>query len=268
MQFKLLAKRCETELIGCCQKKINAIRWGQRIAEIICFWGKGMKLFKIGAAITRTAERTEERTEAVREPLSDSPEPLKSSGEAGWPRSRPSARIRSSWIPQIEEAIRKSSEYFYRFQHPEGYWWAELESNVTITCEYVMLAFLLGFSISGKKKSIVKYLLKHQNENGGWGLYYGDKGELSTTIEAYFALKLLGEDPASEPLAKARAFILQLGGIEAARVFTKIWLALFDQYDWNKVPSMPVELVLLPPEFYFNVYEFSSWARERLYPFR
>ena len=181
-------------------------------------------------------------------------------------RSRPAATIRSSWIPQIEAAIRKSSDYFFRVQYPEGYWWAELESNVTITSEYVMLTRLLGIPIAEKRSGIVKYLLRHQNENGSWGLYYGDGGELSTTIEAYFALKLLGEDPGSEPLAKARAFILQHGGIEASRVFTKIWLAQFDQYDWHKVPSMPVELVLLPPEFYFNVYEFSSWARGTAVP--
>jgi squalene-hopene/tetraprenyl-beta-curcumene cyclase len=151
-------------------------------------------------------------------------------------------------------------------QFPEGYWWAELESNVTITSEYVMLARLLGISIADTKNSIVKYLLKQQNKNGSWGLYYGDRGDLSTTIEAYFALKLLGENPESVPLVNARNFILKRGGIEASRVFTKIWLALFGQYDWDKVPSMPVELVLLPPELYFNIYEFSSWARGTAVP--
>jgi squalene-hopene/tetraprenyl-beta-curcumene cyclase len=201
-----------------------------------------------------------------REPAAGCPESARWSEEAGSHRSRPAATIHSSWIPQIEAAIRKSSDYFFRVQYPEGYWWAELESNVTITSEYVMLTRLLGIPIAEKRSAIVKYLLRHQNENGSWGLYYGDGGELSTTIEAYFALKLLGEDPGPGPLAKARAFILQHGGIEASRVFTKMWLAQFDQYDWRKVPSMPVELVLLPPELYFNVYEFSSWARGTAVP--
>ncbi|MDA8306451.1 MAG: squalene--hopene cyclase [Deltaproteobacteria bacterium] len=181
-------------------------------------------------------------------------------------RSRSPAIIRSSWVPQIEETIRKSCEYFFKTQYPEGYWWSELESNVTITAEYVMLARLLGVSLEKKKDSIVKYFLGHQDENGAWGLYYGDGGELSTTIEAYFALKLLGQDPASDALARARGFILQHGGIEDSRVFTKIWLAQFGQYEWKKIPSMPVELVLLTPEFYFNIYEFSSWARGTVVP--
>ena len=112
----------------------------------------------------------------------------------------------------------------------------------------------------------MKYFLKQQVSNGSWELYYGDGGDLSTTIEAYFALKLAGEDPRSEPMTRARKYILDRGGIEAARVFTKIWLALFSQYDWDNVPSMPVELVLLPSDLYFNIYEFSSWARGTAVP--
>jgi len=229
-----------------------------------------MKPLNSGGATARAAKGERVRREFDGEAVKDrasSADPMSSTDEAVSPRSRPAATIRSSWIPQIEEAIRKSSDYFYSVQYPEGFWWAELESNVTITSEYVMLTHLLSIPISGKKRrSIVKYLLRHQSENGAWGLYYGDGGELSTSIEAYFALKLLGEDPASEPLAKAKAFIVQRGGIEASRVFTKIWLALFDQYDWKKIPSMPVELVLLSPDLYFNIYEFSSWARGTIVP--
>ncbi|MGC8493277.1 MAG: squalene--hopene cyclase [Syntrophobacteraceae bacterium] len=194
------------------------------------------------------------------------PAPASFFDERGPHRSRPPAVIRSSWVPQVEEAVRRSCEYFMRAQHPEGYWWSELESNVTITAEYVMLAHLLGISLDGKKESIVRYFLGRQDENGAWGLYHGDGGEISTTIEAYFALKLLGQDPASEPLSRARAYILQRGGIEASRVFTKIWLAQFDQYEWKRIPSMPVELVLLSPHFTFSIYEFSSWARGTAVP--
>jgi len=229
-----------------------------------------MELFKNIGGVAGAAKREEVLedfdTANQMEIVSDSSEAVRLLEETGLPRLRPSARIRSSWIPQIEEAIRKSSEYFYRVQYPEGYWWAELESNVTITGEYVFLAHLLGIPIADKKNGIVKYLLKQQNENGSWGLYRGDGGDISTTIEAYFALKLLGEDPESQPLVNARSYILKLGGIEASRVFTKMWLALFEQYEWNKVPSMPVELILLPPELYFNIYEFSSWARGTAVP--
>lgn len=174
--------------------------------------------------------------------------------------------IGDSWSWRIQRAINKTSEFFLETQHSEGYWWAELESNVSITSEYVMLYYLLGFSQAPAEEGIVRYLLNQQRPNGSWGLYYGDDGNLSTTIEAYFALKLAGEDPASNPMCKARKYILDNGGIQGARVFTKIWLALFGQYEWDKIPSMPVELVLLPSHFYFNIYEFSSWARATIVP--
>lgn len=154
----------------------------------------------------------------------------------------------------------------YKAQYPEGYWWAELESNVTITAEYIMLHYLLGTCDPKLCGGMVKYMLGQQKPNGAWGIYYGQDGDLSTTIEAYFALKLAGEDPDSEPMARARAYVLKHGGIEASRVFTKIWLALFSQYEWDNVPSMPVELVLLPSHLYFSIYEFSSWARGTAVP--
>ncbi|MHC1744732.1 MAG: squalene--hopene cyclase [Syntrophobacteraceae bacterium] len=166
----------------------------------------------------------------------------------------------------LQEAIERTKDYFIRTQYPEGYWWAELESNCTITAEYLMLLYLLEFLDPNKKARMVRYLLNHQADNGSWALFYGDGGELSTTIECYFALKLAGEDPQAESMQKARRFILDHGGIEAARVFTKIWLALFSQYDWDKIPSMPVEIVLLPSHFYFSIYEFSSWARGTIVP--
>lgn len=183
--------------------------------------------------------------------------------------SRPgvhSGAVQNSWVPRIERAIRKTSNLMYRTQYEDGFWWAELESNVTITCEYVMLHFLLGTWDEKKAAGVVRYLLNLQNSNGAWCIYHGQEGDLSTTIEAYFTLKLLGEDPGSEPLQSARSYILRRGGIESARVFTKIWLALFSQYDWDKVPSMPVELVLLPSRCYFSIYEFSSWARSTAVP--
>ncbi len=222
-------------------------------------------------------EQELERTGKPCQQLRPSSKAKESAGSRGGKRSelrkglpgRHSAQpsiVESSWARRIEKALRNTTQLLVATQNEEGYWWAELESNVSITSEYIMLHYLLGCSDGERERSMVRYLLNQQRENGSWGLYYGDDGNLSTTIEAYFALKLAGEDPDSRPLRKAREYILSQGGIEASRVFTKIWLALFGQYDWDKVPSMPVELVVLPSHFHFNIYEFSSWARATVVP--
>jgi squalene-hopene/tetraprenyl-beta-curcumene cyclase len=174
--------------------------------------------------------------------------------------------VESPWTRRLEKAIRNTSQYLLKSQYAEGFWWAELESNVSITSEYIMLYHLLGLPDPLRNHGVIKYLLNEQRSDGSWGLYYGDPGDLSTTVEAYFALKLAGEDPHTRPLMLARDYILKHGGIESTRVFTKIWLALFGQYDWDKIPSMPVELVLLQPHRRFSIYEFSSWARSTVVP--
>ena len=125
----------------------------------------------------------------------------------------------SVWIHQIEKTVQKCCRHFLESQHEEGYWCAELESNVTITSEYIMLLHLLGIVNPEVQKSAVKYLYNEQLANGAWGLYYGDEGNLSITVEAYFALKLAGEDPADERLRKARDFILHQGGVESSQGF-------------------------------------------------
>ncbi|UFS71357.1 squalene--hopene cyclase [Geomonas sp. RF6] len=167
---------------------------------------------------------------------------------------------------RLDRAIEGTRDFFFREQLPKGYWWAELESNVTITAEYVMLHHFMGMVDHAKERKMAKYLLNKQTEEGYWCIYYGGPGDLSTTIEAYFALKLAGY-PAEHPaMVKARAFILEQGGIIKARVFTKIFLALFGEFAWFGVPSMPVELILLPNWAYFNMYELSSWSRATMIP--
>ena len=63
-------------------------------------------------------------------------------------------------------------------------------------------------------------------------------------------------------MVAARDRVLEMGGPTKANVFTKIQLALFGEYDWNGVPTMPAEIMLLPPPFFlFNIYEVSYWSR-------
>jgi len=166
----------------------------------------------------------------------------------------------------LGRAIIAAREFLLAEQLPDGYWWAELESNVTITAEYLFLLHFLGIQNHQREQKIVSYLLSTQNANGSWSIWNGDGGDLSTTIEAYFALKMAGHTIDSPPLVTARRFILQRGGIPRARIFTKIFLALFGEFPWFGIPSMPIELMNLPDNFPVNVYSFSSWSRATIIP--
>jgi squalene-hopene/tetraprenyl-beta-curcumene cyclase len=151
-------------------------------------------------------------------------------------------------------------------QAPEGFWVGELQSNVTITAEYIMFLYFLGCPEPTRLRKAVRHLLRTQLADGGWNIYYGGPSELSATVEAYFALKLAGLSPDEPCMTKAREMILAQGGVEKSRVFTKINLALFGQFSWEGIPSMPVEMMFLPTGFYFNIYEFSSWSRSVIVP--
>lgn len=169
-------------------------------------------------------------------------------------------------VNPLAEAIAASQKYLLSLQNPAGYWWAELESNVTITAEVVLLHKIWGTDKSRPLDKVITYLRSQQREHGGWELFYDDGGELSTSVEAYMALRLLGV-PATDPdMLRARDFIIQRGGISKTRIFTKFHLALLGCYDWRGLPSLPAWVMLLPKESPFNIYEMSSWARSSTVP--
>jgi squalene-hopene/tetraprenyl-beta-curcumene cyclase len=165
----------------------------------------------------------------------------------------------------VEHAVQQAAAALLSLQNPEGYWWAELESNVTITSEYIMLHRLLGLPEQDFAR-MAAYLLDKQLANGGWSLWYGDGGEISTSVEAYLALKLAGMPRQDPRLVRARDFILARGGALKTRVFTRIFMALFGQISWEGIPLLPVELMLFPSWFWFSIYDFSSWTRATVVP--
>ncbi len=167
---------------------------------------------------------------------------------------------------QLQSTIAASQKYLQSIQYPQGYWMAELESNVTITAEMVLLHKIWQITNTPHWEKVINYLFSKQASHGGWELFYGDGGDLSTSVEAYMALKLLGIKYNHPKLIKARKFIIQKGGITKTRIFTKIHLALIGCYQWRGIPSIPPWIMLFPHEFPFNIYSMSSWARSSTVP--
>ncbi|HEY9770389.1 MAG TPA: squalene--hopene cyclase [Coleofasciculaceae cyanobacterium] len=167
---------------------------------------------------------------------------------------------------KVQKAIARSQDYLLSIQNPDGYWCGELESNVTITAEVVLLHKIWRTDQTRPLDKAEAYLRSQQREHGGWELYYKDGGELSTTVEAYMALRLLGVPEADPALIKAQKFIRQHGGISQTRIFTKLHLALIGCYDWRGLPSIPPGIMLLPEVSPLTIYEISSWARGSTVP--
>src|SRR5579883_1614766 len=169
---------------------------------------------------------------------------------------------------QLQQALDRAVQWLLDHQDAEGWWCGELETNVTMTAEHVLLLRFLELetNLDRIREGAIRHILHNQRADGSWALYFDGPADLSTTIEAYVALKVLGVDPANEAMRRALAIIHQLGGVAKARVFTKIWLALFGQYPWSGIPSMPPELIYLPPNIPFNLYDFACWARGTIAP--
>ncbi len=165
-----------------------------------------------------------------------------------------------------DDALHDAVSWLLERQDPAGWWTAEMETNVTMTAEHLLLLRFLGLNHAEIADGARRHILEKQRTDGSWSLYFDGPGDLSTTIEAYTALRLLGIDTSTDPLARARRVVLAQGGLAAARVFTKMWLALFGDYPWDGVPSMPPELVHLPPSVPLNLYDFACWARGTIAP--
>ncbi len=169
-------------------------------------------------------------------------------------------------VDPARSALKRAVEWLLQTQSTEGWWSGELETNVTMTAEHVLLCRFLGLPLDDLRSGAVAHILRNQREDGSWALYYDGPADLSTTIEAYVALKVLGVDASGEPMRKALEVVQRLGGATNARVFTKIWLALFGAYPWSGVPSLPPEIVDFPLWMPFNLYDFACWARGTVAP--
>jgi squalene-hopene/tetraprenyl-beta-curcumene cyclase len=151
-------------------------------------------------------------------------------------------------------------------QHDQGWWKGELATNVTMDAEDLLLRQFLGIATPEITDAAARWIRSQQRADGTWATFYGGPGELSTTIEAWVALRLAGDDPAAPHMVKAAEFVRGNGGVAASRVFTRIWLALFGLWSWDDLPNLPPELIYLPSWFPLNIYDWGCWARQTVVP--
>lgn len=171
----------------------------------------------------------------------------------------------------LEAAVDRAAEHLLARQRADGHWVFELEADATIPAEFVMLKRFFGIVEPEREARIARYLRRVQageaaNAGGGWPLFHGGPLDISCSVKAYFALRLIGDAPEAPHMRRAREAILAAGGAERSNVFTRAALALFGQVPWRAVPVMPPEIILLPRWFPFHLSKVSYWARTVLVP--
>ena len=159
------------------------------------------------------------------------------------------------------DALGRATDHLERIQDPSGFWWGELESNSTMTAEHVFLVSALGLQRPDDMRRMANEILATQCEDGLWRVWFAGPGDLSVSVECYYALKLCGVDPNAPEMRRAREAILELGGANRARFFTRLWLAVLGEFPWSALPTLPPEMILLPPRAPLSAYRFACWAR-------
>jgi squalene-hopene/tetraprenyl-beta-curcumene cyclase len=165
---------------------------------------------------------------------------------------------------ETRAALELACEHLLSRQQQGGFWRGELQTNVTMDAEDLLLREFLGISEADKTERAAAWIRSQQRADGTWANFHGGPAELSTTIEAYWALRLAGDAQDAPHMLEAAAYIRASGGLERARVFTHLWLALFDLWSWDRVPALPPEVVLLPRWVPLNIYDFACWARQTI----
>jgi squalene-hopene/tetraprenyl-beta-curcumene cyclase len=176
------------------------------------------------------------------------------------------AQISSAPSP-LDRSIDDATRALLALQRPDGHWVFELEADATIPAEYVLLRHYLAEPVDAVLEGkIAVYLRRIQGDHGGWPLFRDGAFDISATVKAYFALKMIGDSVDAAHMVRAREAVRSRGGASRANVFTRLMLALFGFIPWRAVPMMPVEIVLLPKWFPFHLDKISYWSRTVIVP--
>ena len=167
----------------------------------------------------------------------------------------------------LEASIAKAGRALRDCQQPDGHWVFELEADCTIPAEYVLLRHYLGEPVDAELEAkIAVYLRRVQGSHGGWPLVHDGEFDMSASVKAYYALKMIGDSTDSAHMARAREAIRSRGGAIHSNVFTRFMLAMFEVMSWRSVPVLPVEIMLLPMWSPFHLNKISYWARTTIVP--
>ncbi|MEM9898771.1 MAG: squalene--hopene cyclase [Pseudomonadota bacterium] len=166
---------------------------------------------------------------------------------------------------QLVGAIDAAADWLVENQKPGGYWVGQLESNICMEAEWILFLWFMELEDHPVRPRLANALRQTQSDDGSWKIYHdAPSGDINSTVEAYAALRSVGDGPDAPHMVRARDWIMSKGGLRNIRVFTRYWLALIGEWPWEKTPNVPPEVVRFPNWFPFSIYNFAQWARATL----
>ena len=194
----------------------------------------------------------------------------KDGGASPDPSIRSSARQGAHWATfadiALQSALERTKDWLLERQTEAGFWVGELEGDTILESEYILLMAFLGRERDPACLACARYIQDQQSSDGGWAIYPGGPTDVSASVKAYFALKLTGISPDEPTMRRAREAILDAGGAFACNSFTRFYLALLGQIDYDECPLVPPELVLIPARWSFSLHAMSAWTRTIVVP--
>jgi squalene-hopene/tetraprenyl-beta-curcumene cyclase len=164
------------------------------------------------------------------------------------------------------EAIGRTRSWLLDRQAADGHWRAPLEGDTILESEFILLLAWVGRLDDARVRGAADRILREQLPTGGWAIHPDGPVDISASVKAYFALKLVGHAADEPDLRRARTAIAAAGGPWAVNSFTRFYLALLGQMPYAACPAVPPEAVLLPTWFPVNLSRVSAWSRTMIVP--
>ena len=99
----------------------------------------------------------------------------------------------------VRNAVEAAQRYLLSIQAPDGHWCGELEGDTILESEYALTLHFLGRTGDATFRKLAEHLRRKQLPGGGWAIYEGGPAEVSSSVKAYFVLKLAGDPTQNAP---------------------------------------------------------------------